>query len=261
MMVVPHVCRSAAAVAEAAAAAVVQAAARAVAVRGRFLLALSGGRTPVALYRLLTDAVTTPLVAWERTHVFFVDERCVPPTDARSNYRLVQETGLLQRPLAAVYRIEGERPAPEAAADYDKMVRRAAAGYADECAEVPQLDVVVLGMGGDGHTASLFPGSEAVGETRRVAVAASSPDGLERVTLTLPVLWRAREILFLVTGAEKAGIVRQVLSAAQAGREGQKSPAALAMAGTRAVTLLLDGGAASLLGEDASDAVRVCGPQ
>ncbi|NLE73202.1 MAG: 6-phosphogluconolactonase [Actinobacteria bacterium] len=255
------VCGSADAAAEAAAATFAQVAVQAVAERGRFLSALSGGQTPRALYTLLADPRLAPPVAWERTHLFFVDERCVPPTDKRSNYGAVQDTGLLHRPLAGVYRMEGERPPPEAAAAYEAIMYRMVSESADERCAVPQLDLVILGVGADGHTASLFPGSDATREGQRLVLATTSPDGLERVTLTFPVLWAARHTLLLVTGGGKATVVEQVLSAAGEGHGGQGPPAARAIAGARAATVLLDREAASLLSKDALEAAGVCGLQ
>ena len=178
--------------------------------RGRFSLALSGGSTPGVLYRLLAEEPYRSQVPWAQTHLFWADERCVPPGDPGSNYRLAYEA-LIARvsiPAENVHRIRGEL-APEAAARaYDRELRRFFGG------PNPRFDLVLLGLGGDGHTASLFPGSEALEETERLAAATTAfydnrPAG--RVTLTLPALNGARQVLFLVSGPEKANIVRAVL--------------------------------------------------
>jgi 6-phosphogluconolactonase len=202
-----------AALARAAAEEVARRAGEAVAERGRFTFALSGGSTPQGLYRLLADpaAPFRARVPWDRVHVFFGDERNVPPDHPDSNYRAARETLLDAVRPAAVHRIEGERPAVEAAARYEAALR-AALGAAEGGAP-PALDVVLLGIGADGHTASLFPGSPALEERARWVAAPFVPQlGAHRITLTLPVLERARLVLFLVAGAEKAAALRALLA-------------------------------------------------
>lgn len=175
-----------------------------------FSVALSGGSTPRRLYELLaTPDVHLP---WARIHVFQVDERCVPPDHPESNYRMLREA-LLNRvpiPQANVHRMAAERPDRE----------EAAREYAAELARVlgpkhggwPRLDLIFLGMGADGHTASLFPASPALDERRlAVRVAFSKMLNSHRLTLTLPVLNSAAETIFLVSGADKAEILREVL--------------------------------------------------
>jgi 6-phosphogluconolactonase len=163
-------------------------------------VALSGGSTPRDAYRLAARLEGR----WREVEVWFVDERCVPPDDERSNYRLVRENlidGLAVPPH--VHRIRGERTPDEAAADYDEELRGAT------------LDLAVLGIGADGHTASLFPNSPALEERQRLAVAAEA--GLEphvpRVTMTVPALAQAGLALYLVTGAEKAEAVERAFRA------------------------------------------------
>lgn len=166
---------------------------------GRASLALSGGKTTGSIYRALA---AKPL-PWERVDFYFADERCVPPDHPDSNYLLVEDT--LLRPVKArpeqVFRMEGERPDREAAArDYDKKLP-------------PVLDVVVLGMGEDGHTASLFPGHSALEEKQRRVLAVVGPKPPPwRLTLTLPVLNGARKVLGVVSGAGKQDAVRRVLA-------------------------------------------------
>ncbi len=182
----------------------------AVAERGRFAVALSGGSTPGALYRLLASPPYSSRLPWSRSHLFWGDERCVPPDDPGSSYRLVAETLLAGAPvpLGGIHRMTGEWEPERAAQDYERTLR------AFFGAELPRFDLVLLGLGKDGHTASLFPGAPALGETERwcvPAVAQYENRPAHRLTLTLPVLNAARNILFLVSGAEKAAIVRTVL--------------------------------------------------
>jgi len=164
-------------------------------------IAISGGSSPRRAYELAAEAQPD----WSRVEVWFADDRCVPPADERSNYRLAQETllGRLAAAPAAVHRVQGEL-APEAAAQ----------AYDDELRGVV-LDLAVLGIGPDGHTASLFPNAPALGETERraVAVPAGFEPFVDRVTLTLPVLRAARLVLFLVDGAGKAEAAKRAFAA------------------------------------------------
>jgi 6-phosphogluconolactonase len=194
---------SAAALADAVAGRFVAAARDAIDSRGQFLVALSGGSTPRDTYlRLGTEALVSQ-VMWSRVQVLWTDERCVPPNHAESNYRLARET-LLDRvpvPAANVHRIHGEDD-PLSAADVYETTLRALA----------RIDLVLLGLGEDGHTASLFPGSAAVHEPARWVVAARvGATSLWRITLTPAVINAAVEVLFLVSGAAKADILRRVL--------------------------------------------------
>ncbi len=174
--------------------------------RGRFAVALSGGSTPGPTYRLLSREPYRDRIPWVKVHVFWADERCVPPDDPASNYRLAHELLLAHVPVPAgqVHRIPGER-GPEAAADaYEETLR----GSRD------RLDLILLGLGGDGHTAALFPGSAALDEAHRLtaAVRATYEDRpADRVTLSLPALNAARHVVFLVSGRGKAEAVRAVL--------------------------------------------------
>lgn len=175
----------------------------AISARGAFSIALSGGNTPKPVYARLASAN----LDWSRVHVFFGDERCVPPDDALSNYRMARETLLdkIAIPPANVRRIRGEDPPDEAAAHYERALR-------EGLGEGGRLDLVLLGMGDDGHTASLFPGLAAVTETTRW-VAASYVEAARkwRVSLTAPPINAARRVVFLVEGATKADVLRRVL--------------------------------------------------
>jgi 6-phosphogluconolactonase len=175
-----------------------------------FSVALSGGGTPRRLYETLAAPPFCEHIPWERVHVFWGDERCVPPDDAGSNYRMARETLLDRVPLPAgnVHRIRGELGPEAAAQDYAQQLR------AFFGAQRPALDLILLGMGDDGHTASLFPGSGALHETRRpvVGVTAYYQDRpARRVTLTPPAINAARQVIFLVAGAGKAQVLRDVL--------------------------------------------------
>jgi 6-phosphogluconolactonase len=198
------------AVARTAADEIVEAASRAVAARGRFTMALAGGSTPRGLYRLLADAGQPyrGRLPWEAIHLFFGDERPVPPDHPDSNYRMAREALLDRVPAASVHRIHGEDPGGAEA--YEAELRRFFETPPGD--PPPRLDVVLLGLGGDGHTASLFPGSPAVEERTRWVVSPFVEHlGTRRVTLTLPVLNRARDVLFLVSGASKAAALARVL--------------------------------------------------
>jgi 6-phosphogluconolactonase len=208
------VCPDPAALADAAAHVIVDTADAAVRERGRFMLCLAGGETPRATYERLALPALSSKVRWDRTWIFFGDERAVPPDHAESNYRMAYEALVSRVPVppGQVFRMHAEQP------DAD----RAAAGYATTLAEVfatrrgelPRFDLVLLGLGVDGHTASLFPGSPVLREVFRtvaaVHVAAASIP--QRLTLTFPVLNAAARVLFLVTGPEKAKIVKTVLA-------------------------------------------------
>ncbi|HKP82661.1 MAG TPA: 6-phosphogluconolactonase [Pyrinomonadaceae bacterium] len=173
----------------------------ALAQKDSFGVALSGGSTPKLLYQLLADQFQTQ-VPWSRTQFFWSDERHVPPDHPDSNYRMAYETLLSRVPVpeSNVHRVFGENPSAQQAADeYEKVI-------------VPRLDLILLGLGADGHTASIFPGSEVLHETKRL-VAAPWVEKLNtyRITMTLPLLNNGASIVFLVSGAEKAQIVKEVL--------------------------------------------------
>jgi 6-phosphogluconolactonase len=181
----------------------------------RFSVALSGGSTPKRLFRLLAGEPLRREVPWPAIDFFWGDERTVPPDHFDSNFGAAYDL-LLSRvevPSESVHRIPAERPDPaSAAAAYEEELRR---HFRLPAGVLPRIDLVLLGMGGDGHTASLFPGSDALRETRRLVVAAWIEKlSTHRVTLTCPVLNNAACILFLVTGAEKAATLREVLEAA-----------------------------------------------
>jgi 6-phosphogluconolactonase len=190
---------------------VVRTANEAVAQRGRFTVALAGGSTPKSLYNLLaTNARTT--LPWDRMFFFWGDERHVPPIDPESNYRMAEEAMLSKVPVPPgnVFRIKTENPdAAAAAEDYEQTIRKF---FALGPGQFPRFDLILLGMGPDGHTASLFPGTTALQEKSRLVVA-NWVDKMKthRISLTLPVLNAALCVTFLVSGTDKAPALKAVL--------------------------------------------------
>lgn len=177
--------------------------------RGRAVVALSGGKSPRQFFERLGGSGFARWPGWKALHLFWVDERAVPVSSEESNYRLVRETILNRVPLtlAQVHRLRGDAADLESEA---ARYARALAGWAR--AGVPRFDVVHLGLGADGHVASLFPESPALAEPSRwVVPAPAPPPHPRRLTLTLPVLNAARVVLFYVTGADKAEAVQRVL--------------------------------------------------
>ena len=198
----------------------VRAARAAIGAQGRFTVALSGGSTPKALYSLL--ATNYAGFAWNRIFLFFGDERHVPPTDPESNYRMVNESLLTKIAIPAenVFRVPAENPdAAAAASEYEAQLRRFFELKSElKSGEFPRFDLILLGLGPDGHTASLFPDSAALTEESRLVVANwVAKFNAHRITFTFPVLNRAAEVMFLASGADKADMVRQVL-------EGKSTP-------------------------------------
>jgi len=192
----------------------------AIGAQGRFTVALSGGSTPRALYSLL--AANYSAFAWNRVFLFFGDERHVPPTDADSNYRMVNESLLTKIAIPAenVFRVSAENPdAAAAAADYESQLRHFfELRPGDRPGELPRFDLILLGMGPDGHTASLFPDSPALDEQSRLVVANwVAKLNTHRITFTFSVLNRAAEVMFMASGADKADMVHKVL-------EGKNTP-------------------------------------
>lgn len=229
---------------QAAAEEVIRAATNAIAERGRFTIALAGGSTPRNLYTLIAANASSSL-PWEQMFFFFGDERHVPPDDAESNYRMAQETLLskVPAPAANVFRIPSENPDAAAAADaYEQTLRKF---FALAPGEFPRFDLILLGMGPDGHTASLFPETAALQEKSRLVVA-NWVEKLKtsRITLTLPVLNAARCVVFLVSGMDKAAVLREVL---EGNAPGEKYPSKLVQPGEGKLIWFVDRAAASEL--------------
>lgn len=178
-------------------------------VNERFSVALAGGNTPRRVYELLANEPFRNRVEWPQVYLFFGDERCVPPEHPDSNYAMAYEALISKVPIPAknVHRIIGEGNANENALVYENQLRAFFAGL-----HWPRLDLVLLGMGEDGHTASLFPNSAALQEMSRCVVPTrNEQSGQDRITLTVPVFNHGRRIMFLVTGKKKAQRLREVL--------------------------------------------------
>jgi 6-phosphogluconolactonase len=225
---------------------VAEAARAAVTARGRFTLALAGGSTPIAAYALLGRGAPGARMPWDRTVLLWGDERCVTAEHPLSNFgaamaALDSPPGLTPE---AVHPIEGHLGAEAAAASYAEVLGRVVGP-----GPAPTLDLVLLGLGSDGHTASLFPGSPVLEVRHRAVAPVEAPSHIEprvpRVTLTLPALAAAREVLFAVSGRDKAEVVGRVLGA------GRGAPLPAAMVGRGAgATWLLDAAAAAALSAD-----------
>lgn len=220
------------------------AAAAAIAQQGRFSVALSGGSTPYRLFRHL-GASYRQKIAWDRVHLFWSDERCVPRDHEQSNFRLAYDE-LISRiwiPAANVHRIKGELRPEEAARYYEADMKK----HFDK--DMPSFDLILLGVGPDGHTASLFPGAEILRERQRLALPVFSDTALHwRVTLTLPVLNSAKQVLFLVTGRSKADIVSSLIGI----NEADGYPAAMVRPSAGNIIWLVDRDAAAELPEAVS---------
>lgn len=205
--------------------------------KGIFSAALSGGKTPEVLFRKLSGNKTLP---WSKTHIFMVDERFVPYQDDNNNFRMINEMLLrhVDIPAKNIHPILTTAESPEAAAlkyeeDLDYFFRSSAA-----------FDLVLLGIGSDGHTASLFPGMPTLKEKqhRAIAVPPAGPIDAERITLTFPAINSAENILFMAAGHDKARVIREVIE-----KENSRLPAAAVRPGKCRPVFLLDEGAASLL--------------
>jgi 6-phosphogluconolactonase len=223
---------------------VIRAATDAVAHRGRFTIALSGGSTPKSLFNLLATNARTVL-PWDRMFFFWGDERHVPPTDPDSNYKMAEETMLSKIPVAAgnVFRIAAENPDAAAAAEsYEKILQKF---FALQPGGFPRFDLILLGMGPDGHTASLFPGSAGLQEKSRLVIA-NWVDKFKthRLTFTLPVLNAAACVAFLVSGTDKAPALHAVL---ESDAPGEQYPSKLVRPTDGKLIWLIDRAAASQL--------------
>ena len=183
---------------------------------GRFSVALSGGSTPKALYSLLAEPQYHSSMEWSKLHVFWGDERCVSPRHPDSNYGMANKSLLNKVPIPKenIHRIPTERPDPRrAAVEYEETLRDL---FDLAEGELPRFDLILLGMGEDGHTASLFSGTQAVAETSRLATETYVEKmGTHRVTLTLPVINQAANVMFLIAGASKAPALGQVFARSQ----------------------------------------------
>lgn len=209
--------------------------------RGRFIVALSGGSSPERFFEILADDLNSE-IDWENINVFWADERCVPPDHAESNfgnaYRILLSK--VPSPETNIHRIRGEEDPVRAAGLYEKELRSVFGNTG-----VPVFDLIVLGMGKDGHTASLFPGSPVLEEKTRLAVPSFAEHlGSWRISLTLSVINNAKRILFIVSGKSKAAALAKVLE----GRQDPVYPASLVRSHAGEIMWIIDKDAASLLG-------------
>ncbi|MGD9076061.1 MAG: 6-phosphogluconolactonase [Desulfobacteraceae bacterium] len=209
-----------------------------------FTVAISGGSTPRSMHKLLAEEPFRSDIPWNKTHIFWVDERCVPVDDPASNFGLAKEDFLerISIPLEQIHPMPGEFAPEEGAKKYQEEMERV---FQIQEEDSPSLDLIFLGMGNDGHTASLFPGAKPSRAPDRwvIAVKGGNPN-VFRLTLTYGVLNRAKRIYFLVSGKEKAPIVRTVLENKEA-----RLPAQKIRSVQGELTWLLDREAASLLSE------------
>jgi 6-phosphogluconolactonase len=221
----------------------------AVSLRRQARIALSGGSTPKATFALLAspDHPFLARIPWSSIDLYFVDERCVPPTDPESNYRMTRESLLDKLPPntllpTQIHRIEAELAPVVAAARYESELRNS---FRLEGAETPTFDLVLLGMGDDGHTASIFPGTEAIYNFTNLVTANQVPQkSTTRITLTWPVINQARTVFFLISGAAKAQVLAQVLTGP---RNPELLPSQLISPASGILTILLDEAAAASL--------------
>jgi len=214
--------------------------------RGRARIAISGGSTPKAAFQLLADRsqILCERMPWDKLDLYWVDERTVPPDHAESNYRMTKEAMLDQVPLKPeqIHRMEGELEPDVAAARYESLLRNT---FRLEGAETPRFDLVQLGMGDDGHTASLFPHTDAIHEMGRLVTANKVPQkDTWRITLTWPVINQGSSVFFLIGGKNKAELVKEVFTGQ---RDPERLPSQLIWPASGILTLILDKDAAALL--------------
>lgn len=220
-----------------------QIARRAVQSHGRFCVCLSGGSTPRQMYSRLAEDPIRNEIPWHAAHVFWGDERCVPPDHSDSSYAMAFDLMLYKVPIPGenIHRMQGESQNPtRAAAEYEEMLK---GFFGVKAPQLPRFDLILLGMGADGHTASLFPGTNGLREAQRWVIANYVPKlKANRLTLTLPVLNNAAHIMFLVAGAEKASALHAVLQEDE-GRSGLPAGSIRPVSGT--ALWLIDRAAAS----------------
>lgn len=182
----------------------------------RFMVALSGGLTPQAVYKLLASKYYTDQLDWTKVYIFFTDERCVPRDHSDSNYNMVKKLLLDQIPNKNVFRMQAEASRPErAAVAYEQTMKRI---FNLSDGEIPQFDLMLLGIGEDGHVASLFPGSDALNEGKKLTVAPLVEKlNAHRISMTIPVISNCRKNVFIITGSRKNKIVEELQRGADKG--------------------------------------------
>ncbi len=221
---------------------------QAIAERGIFTFALCGGSTPRPLYLLLSSEAYFQRIDWSRVHIFWGDERCVPPDDVQSNYRLARETLLDEVPLPPgnIHRMHGEEEPSTAATAYEIELRSFFPAAAATDGFGPRMDLILLGMGEDGHTASLFPGTPAVMERDRWVLAQYVEKASSwRITLTPVIINSARNVAFIVSGPEKTECLHRVI---EGPFQPEVLPAQIVRPERGTLVWLADASAAGLLG-------------
>ncbi len=249
-----HVTKDAEALSLATADWIASAAGQSISAHGIARIAISGGNTPKETFALLADPAQPfrQRIDWPRLMIFWVDERCVPPIDPDSNYHMTREILLSKVPLPEtnIVRIEGELDPEEAAARYESALRNR---FRLEGAELPRFDLILLGLGDNGHTASLFPHSDALDSMMRLAVAAHvEAKNPWRVTLTWPVINHGSQVVFQIQGASKAEVLNEVMLGPY---DPEALPAQLIRPESGELTLLLDEAAAAQLPPPMKDGV------
>jgi len=217
---------------------------RAIAQRGKFTIALSGGSTPKRLFELMASDAWKNKIPWNNIEFFWGDERYVPPTDASSNYRMTREAMLDKVPISGVnvHRVMTEKPDQEAAAEYEKTIRQIVPAGANG---VPEFDLILLGLGTNGHMASLFPHQPALHEHRKLVVAEYIDEvKMTRVTMTLPLINSAKSVVFVTLGPDKASVLREVIVGP---RDPERLPAQLIQPSPGQLTWLIDAPASAEL--------------
>ena len=205
-----HIHKDPAAMAERVAHHLTQICEEAIAERGVFTIALSGGATPIPLFHLLSESDWADRLPWEKIVIYWSDEYCVAPDDPLSNYGIARDELLSHVPVTRYHRMKGEGDPVESALAYEKLIKE---HFHLEDGEFPRFDCVLLGLGEDGHTASLFPGEYAIQEKERIVIDQYVRSRkADRLTLTLPVLNNARCCLFMVTGKEKHHALTRALN-------------------------------------------------
>jgi 6-phosphogluconolactonase len=224
---------------------IISAAVAAITARGRFRIALAGGSTPERTYKRLAEPEQRQRLDWSKVDVLFGDERLVPPDDPRNNFGMARRTLLIHVPTAQVYPIPTHGSPPDCAAAYARTLATVFNTPPD--GPPPHCDLILLGLGDDGHTASLFPGAAALHETKSWVTwspPGTLPPPVDRVTFTFPLLNAARAVMFLVAGANKAEPLRDVIAGAPPSRR----PAAGVRPIDGTVTWFVDEAAAALIG-------------
>jgi 6-phosphogluconolactonase len=242
-----HIVRDTAALADAAAEVFCVCAGNSVSMQGRFTVALSGGATPRGMYRLLATEPYLSGIPWDVVHIFWVDERCVPVADAASNYGAARKDFLDHIPISPgnLHPMPGDREPRAGRVQYEEELIRF---FNLKTGTVPQLDAIFLGMGKDGHTASLFPGQDSLHErTMLVEAVRGGRPSVDRLTLTLPVLNNAKDVVVLVSGREKGALVAKIVTRAP---EYVGLPMGMVQPHRSGLLWIIDGAAASMIPED-----------